>query len=319
MKAAVVRDFDHTPAYGDFERPSPGADDVLIQVSAAALSNLVKAQAAGKHYSSPARAGFVPGVDGVGRMPDGQRVYFAFPKAPFGAMAETTAVARSLCVPVPDELDDVTAAAAGNPGMSSWAALTERAGFVAGESVLINGATGVSGRLAVQIARHLGARRVVATGRNATSRASLLALGADAHIALDQPADALVSAFQDELNGGGIDVVLDYLWGPSGEQIIRAVSKRGHESAARRVRFVQIGSVTSQTITLPGDALRSCGLELLGSGIGSVPAERLVRAIGAMMKAIRPAHMTIDAEPIPLTNVESGWTLRTPKRVVFTI
>ena len=131
------------------------------------------------------------GADGVGQLEDGTRVYFAFPRAPVGAMAERVAVRGDLTIPLPANLDDITAAALANPGMSSWAALTERCDFRPGESVLINGATGASGRLAVQIARHLGAGRIVATGRRAQMASALTALGADAFIPLEQPREDL--------------------------------------------------------------------------------------------------------------------------------
>jgi NADPH:quinone reductase-like Zn-dependent oxidoreductase len=317
MKAAVVHDFDAPPAYREFANPSPKGDEVLVTVHAAALSNLVKGQAAGTHYSAPKSVPFVPGVDGVGRLPGGERVYFAFPKAPYGAMAEQTVVPRTFCTAVPDEVDDVTAAAAANPGMSSWAAL-ERAGFEAGQSVLINGATGAAGRLAIQIAKHLGARRVVATGRNLAAREAMLSLGADAFIPLDPPRDAVVRSFQESL-AAGIDVVLDYLWGASAEQILEAIASGGHENAAHRIRFVQIGAMAANAITLPAMTLRSHGVELLGSGIGSVPNERLVQLIGSFLKAVVPARMAIEAEAVPLTSVPDAWNRVTSKRLVFTL
>jgi NADPH:quinone reductase-like Zn-dependent oxidoreductase len=316
MKAAVVHAFDQPPRYRDFDEPVPRADEVIVRVRAAALSQLVRSQAAGKHYSSQGALPFVPGADGVGEIEGGARVYFAFPRAPVGSMAEKTAVKRAYCVPLPDGLDDVTAAAVANPGMSSWAALTERAGFVRGESVLINGATGVSGRLAIQIARHLGARRVVATGRTAASEEGLRALGADAFVPLDQPPARLTAALAQEL--AGVDVVLDYLWGPSAECLLAAAAGHGEGEAARRLRFVQIGSLGGGAITLPAGALRSSGLELLGSGLGSVSHEGLLRAIGGLMQAVVPAKFAIQADAIPLTEVERAWAGEASGRVVFT-
>ena len=159
MKAAVVRAFDRPPVYGEFDDPVPGSDEIILTVTAAALTPLVKTQASGKHYSSGSALPFVPGTDGVGRLPGGGRVYFAFPRAPFGAMAERTTVKSALCVPLPNELDDATAAAAANPGMSSWTALTLRAKFVSGETVLINGAIGAAGRMAIQIAKFWAPKR----------------------------------------------------------------------------------------------------------------------------------------------------------------
>ncbi len=319
MHAAIVDEFDRPPRYGDVPAPAPAEGEVRVRIAAAAASQLVRAQAAGRHYSSPARPPFVPGVDGVGRLDDGRRVYCAFPRAPHGTMAEETVVPRASCVDVPDAVDDVTAAAIANPGMSSWAALTERARFVAGEAVLVNGATGASGRLAIQIARHLGARRVVATGRTAASVAPLADLGADRTIALDQPAEVLTDVFRRELHGEGIDVVLDYLWGPSAEQFIAACSGHGAGAAEPRVRFVQIGTVAAPTVTLPGTTLRSSGLELLGSGLGSVSNAALLRAIGALLQAVVPAGLTIAADAAPLADVETAWAADRGGRLVLTV
>ena len=320
MKAAVVRRFDQAPAAEDLEVPVPQLGEVLVSVRAAALSQLVRSQAAGKHYTSlDAQLPFVPGADGVGRLPDGRRVYFAFPRPPVGAMAEYVAVRQTQCAPIPDDLDDVTAAAIGNPGMSSWAALTLRAGLVRGETVLINGATGVSGRLAIQIAKHLGARRVVATGRSARSEAALRALGADEYVPLDRANEALIHAFTTEITGEGVDVVLDYLWGTSAECILAAATTHVAGEAARRVRYVQIGALGGASISLPAATLRSSGVELLGSGLGSLSNEAAVRATAEMLRAAVAARLTIEAQPFPLVDVARAWTAEANGRVVLTM
>lgn len=319
MKAAIVNSFDRVPEYGEFEEPVAQAGEVVVKVSASGLSQLVRGQAAGRHYSSSGVFPFIPGVDGVGRLADGRRVYFAFPRAPFGAMAELTVVQSSQCVALPDELDDVTAAAAANPGMSSWVALKERAKFVAGEAVLINGATGVSGRLAIQIAKYLGARKVIATGRNEASVAELPSLGADSVIALDQSPERLTEIFRKEIKENGVSVVLDYLWGASAESLIAAVAGHGSGEAEPRIRYVQIGSLSGQTINLSSGVLRSSGLELLGSGLGSVSNEVLVKNIGEFMKAIVPGKFKMDARAVPLTQVAEAWNSKTAERIVFTV
>ena len=162
-------------------RAHEGPAEVLVDVSAAVLTNLAKGQASGRHYSRDATFPFVPGSDGGGRTSEGRRVYFAFPRAPFGSMAERSVVRRAYTVDVPEALDDVTAAALGNPGMSSWAALAERARFQRGESVLICGATGISGRLAVPIAKWLGARRIVAMAERAGARVAARGRGRRDH------------------------------------------------------------------------------------------------------------------------------------------
>lgn len=318
MKAAIVQSFSKGPVYGEFPDPRPQADEVVVRVNTAGLSRLVQAQAAGKHYSSEAKFPFVPGVDGVGTLEDGTRVYFAFPTAPFGAMAEKTVVKRSYCVSVPEEVDDVTAAAAANPGMSSWAALSDRARFVAGESVLINGATGVAGRLAIQIAKFRGASRVVATGRDEASFAGLKELGADVCIALEQEPTGLVSAFKEEFQSG-VDVVLDYLWGSSVEAMMTAITGHGGAVAEPRVRFVNIGSVAGPKVALDASALRSSGVEMMGSGLGSVSNEGLVRDIGEFFRAIVPGGFRISANPVELREVEAVWGSKTAERLVFTM
>jgi NADPH:quinone reductase-like Zn-dependent oxidoreductase len=318
MKAAVVKEAGKSPVYGDFRDPSPAGDEVLIQVKAAALSHLARDRALGKHYSSTAELPMVPGIDGVGLIAGTmKRVFFAFPTAPFGSLAEKTVVKVSLCVPVPDGLDDVTAAALGNPGMSSWAAFKERAHLAAGETVLVNGATGAAGRLAVQIAKHLGAKKVIATGRDPEALQKLEAIGADSTISLMQPKEAQEAAFQQAF-ASGVDVVVDYLWGPTAELLIGAISRSGR--GAKPVRYVELGNASEPNITLPGAALRSTALELMGSGLGSVPLERLVSAIGSVMQAAIPARLAVETEAYPLSRVEEGWAKESSrKRTVFVV
>ena len=319
MRAAVFHSFNSPPQFGEFAEPSPQPGETVVSVTAAALSPLVKGQASGRHYSSEAVFPFVPGVDGVGKIGDGRRVYFAFPKPPYGAMAERAAVADGFHVPVPDDLDDAAAAAIANPGMSSWAALTARAHLTPGETVLVNGATGSAGGLAVRIAKHLGAGRVIATGRNPARLEALAASGADAVISLEQPEAVLARRLRQEI-GAGVDVILDYLWGKSAELLLAAAAGHGSGQAEPRIRYVQIGSAGGQTIPLEASALRSSGLELLGSGLGSNSHAALVTAIGALLKAAGPAGLEIAVETAPLADVEAAWTRDTGRRrLVFTL
>jgi NADPH:quinone reductase-like Zn-dependent oxidoreductase len=305
MKAAIVVEAGKTPVYGDFKDPVPANGEVRVTVSAAALSHVVKSRASGTHYSSSGQPPFVVGIDGVGHLDDGRRVYFALPRAPFGSMAEKTVIRPAQCVSLPDDLDDVTAAALANPGMSAWAAFKERAKLTAGETVLVNGATGTAGRLAVQIAKYMGARKVVATGRNAEALKALSVLGADVTIPLGDGGDAFEDALKEQFGGDGIDVVLDYLWGQSAERVIIAGAKAGKEAVP--IRFVQIGSVSAPSITLPSAALRSSALTLMGSGIGSIPPDRMVKAIGELMQAAIPGGFEIVTRTFPLCEVERVW------------
>src|SRR5271156_4109978 len=197
MKAAIVLEAGKTPVYGDFKEPIAADGEVRINVTAAALSNVVRSRASGTHYSSSGDLPFVVGIDGVGRLDDGRRVYFVLPKPPLGSMSERTVVRSGQCVALPDGLDDVTAAAIANPGMSAWAAMKERAKLAAGETVLVNGATGTAGRLAVRIAKYMGAKKVIATGRNVEALKELKTLGADVTIPIGAADDAFEDALKD--------------------------------------------------------------------------------------------------------------------------
>jgi NADPH:quinone reductase-like Zn-dependent oxidoreductase len=301
MKAAIVRAAGQAPVYGDFAEPMAGPGEHRITVAAAALSPLARARAAGAHYSVSGAFPAVVGVDGVGRLDDGRRVYFLLPRAPWGAMAEFTVAPTAQIAPLPDGLDDVTAAAIANPGMSSWAALKERAKLAAGETVLINGATGSAGRLAVQIARHLGAKKVIATGRNVEA---LQALGADATIALVDDETALEDSFKLYV-AEGIDVVVDYLWGKSAERLLAAAAKVLPDGAP--LRYVEVGAASGPNITLPGAVLRSKTIALMGSGLGSVPLDRLAVDIGELLQAAATSGFAIPAKAVSLSDVDRAW------------
>jgi len=220
MKAAVVEELRKNPAFRDFEDPEPRGDEVRVSVTASALTNFTKLRAAGQHYSARTAPPFVPGIDGIGRLDDGRRVYFLFPRAPFGGMAETAVIPASRSIPVPDGVDDITLAAIADPGMSSWAALAVRAQLTRGETVLINGATGTAGGLAVQIAKYLGAKTVIATGRNTDALQSLLSRGADEIVNLTDT-DALDNTLQATFERG-VDIVLDYLGAQAPKKLSRS-------------------------------------------------------------------------------------------------
>lgn len=317
MKAAIVRESGRSPVYTDFPDPVPSSGEARISVTASAISQNVKSRAAGRHYSASNEIPFVVGIDGVGRLDDGSRVYFVMPSAPNGSMAEQTVVQTGHCIPLPDNLDDTTAAAIANPGMSSWAAYTERAGLRSGETVLINGATGTAGRLAVQIAKYLGAGKVIVTGRDAEALLSLAALGADITIPLHGSEQELNARLEAQF-ASGIDVVVDYLWGKSAEQLLVAGAEAGPDG--RPIRFVQVGSASGQDITLPSAVLRSSAIELKGSGIGSIPIDRLVKIIGDVLRVTAPGAFRIAFEQVPLSNFEQAWAKDDSKRrTVFTM
>jgi len=323
MKAGIIRAAGTTPVYGDFESPVASEGKEVIAVRASALSPLSKSRASGEHYSSEGVFPSVAGVDGVGLTADGQRVYFALPESPFGAFAEKSLVRAGYWIAVPDSIDDVKAAAIANPGMSAWAALVIRAGLRPGETVLVNGATGSAGGLAVQLAKYLGAAKVIATGRNESGLEKLKSLGADVTIQFTLDADhpqgakeyeqALIAEFAQ-----GIDVVVDYLWGQSAQTIIVAIAKAVEDG--HPVRFVHVGQASGeQTIELPGAALRSSAITLMGSGIRSVPLPKLLDGIRNVFDAAEPAKLQIATKAVPLAAIEETWNTPAKARIVFVI
>jgi NADPH:quinone reductase-like Zn-dependent oxidoreductase len=320
MKAAIITAAGNAPIYGDFKEPVADEGLEVITVSASALSQFSKSRSAGSHYSSQGVFPSVAGADGVGRTADGHRVYFALPEAPYGALAEKSLVDARRCVPIPEGLDDVTAAAIANPGMSAWAALVERAALRRGETVLINGATGTAGRLAVQIAKYLGAGRVIGTGRNESELKDLLALGADAVIPFtaDPPGakryeQALIAEFT-----RGIDVVVDYLWGESAKTVIVAIARAVED--AHPVRFVHVGGASgAEDVALPGAALRSSAIQLMGSGAKSVPFPKLLESISKVFDAVGPAKLQIATKVVPLSAIEEVWNAPGKPRIVVRI
>lgn len=316
MQAAVVNVLGQPPKYQSFPEPAPGEGEVLVQVRTAGLHPIVKALASGSHYSGGAEVPMVPGVDGVGTLEDGSRVYFTFARKPWGSMCERTVCPQSKCIPLPEGLDDAVAAALVNPGMSALLSLKERAKIAAGETVLVLGATGVAGQLALQVARHLGAVRVIAAGRNVDA---ILSHTVDSIIALGQTDDAVREAFAVEA-ARGIDVVIDYLWGRPTELLLEALAKGFRASPTRSTRLVELGESAGKTINLPGATLRSIDLKLMGGGFGSVQLDQVFAAIPNLFSLAAEGVLKIGVEPVPLATVESAWSrVEKGRRIVFTV
>jgi NADPH:quinone reductase-like Zn-dependent oxidoreductase len=318
MKAAVVEKFGAAPKFRDFAEPVAQAGEKLVRVTAAGLHPIVKGLAAGTHYASAEGLPFIAGVDGVGKLENGQRVYFGTWRKPYGTFAEIAPAPEWLALNLPDGLPDETAAALANPGMSSWAALKYRARFQAGESVVILGATGVAGRLAVQIAKRLGARRVVACGRNAATLEDCKANGADVTISLSQHHDAVVAALRNEFVEPGVDVVLDYLWGAPAQAAFEAMLTKGGDRKSGNTRYVQIGESAGSKLELAASVLRSSGVEIMGSGFGSVELKDIMKAVGEFLAGAAEKPFTMKIEQVPLGDVESAWSRKEEGvRIVF--
>jgi NADPH2:quinone reductase len=304
MKAAVLHTFGQPPRFDDFPDPQAGPDEVIVHVRAASLKNVDRGRAMGTHYDRHATLPVVCGLDGVGVLDDGARVYCGGPRPPYGMMAERTVVSRAWTMVVPDAVDDVHAAALPNPALSSWLPLVWRAKLEPGETVLILGATGVAGKLAIQIAKHLGAGRVVAAGRNPRVLETLSELGADAIVALDQSDDDLAAAFARE---EPFDVVLDYLWGRPTTVLLDALTGHDLKAESSRTRLIEIGSMAGPTVPLSAATLRSAWIEIHGSGGGSIPRKAIFETFPKLWALAATGALRIDTEVVPLADVERAW------------
>ena len=314
MKAAVVRAFDAPPRYEDFDLPSAqGPDEVVVQVLAAGLHPRVRSGASGSHYADERVLPMIPGIDAVGRLASGQLVYCVVHDTPYGTMAAQVVADRRRCVPLPDGSDAATIAAAMNPAMSSWIALRLRAPIEPGQSVFVLGATGNAGQMALQIAKLLGAGRVVAAGREISR---LESSAADEIVSLVGEPESVGTAIAEAASE--CDIVLDYLWGqPAADAMLAMLSARGDRG--KPIDWIQIGSVAGATMALPSAALRSTNLRVMGSGQGSVSTKAIVSELPQLAQQLIAGHITVDALRVPLSEVEQAWNapLAAGRRVVL--
>jgi NADPH:quinone reductase-like Zn-dependent oxidoreductase len=328
MHAAVVTTFGAAPRYQEFPVPVPADGEMLVGVLASGLHPRVRSQADGSHYTSTDELPLVPGIDGVGRGPDGLLRYFVLPDTTMGAMAEQTVIDIRRSLVLPGTIDPVAVAAAMNPAMSSWVALRQRVPFQPGQDVLVLGATGNAGQMAVQIAKLAGADNVIAAGRHADRLAALPALGATATVLLDGHAGTRHNGGTDDTDdtagrlgqaAADVDVVLDYLWGePAAAAMIAVLTKRADRS--KPLTWIQIGSVAGRTAPVPSAALRAARFQIVGSGQGSVSAREYLAELPALAEEIAAGTLNVDARAMPLADVEQAWAAAadTRQRIVLT-
>jgi len=311
MKAAIITSPGDGPRYGDFKDPEANEGEVVIAVTAAPISPVVRTRASAQPISAEGD-GFVAGVDGVGTDATGRRVYFLFPKAPFGALAQRTLVPEALTVPVPDGLSDACAAAVATAGLASWVALTRRTPVQTGQTVLVTGANGSAGGMALKVARHLGAGRTIAVVR---THEKLKGLPADTGIALDaRDADDRLKAVFDD----GVDLVLDFVWGSVAERLLAAATAgRGSPAGEPSRRYLVLGTLGGATVPISGYGLQSSGLEILGSGIGSAAVGDYLSSVGELLAVAQREGFAPPHEVRPLSDVESVWKRSSDVRYVI--
>ncbi|MGC3953007.1 MAG: zinc-binding alcohol dehydrogenase family protein [Propionicimonas sp.] len=312
MRAAVLTSPGAVPMCTDFPDPDPLPGREPLELVAAGMHQVVRSVASGRHYGSTGEYPLVPGVDAVARRADGGLVYTGNARPPWGTMAERLVTPFDL--PLPDGVDPVAIAAGMNPGMAGFIPLTrhlERRGELG--VVLILGATGMAGRLAVQTALALGATRVVAAGRDRPSLDALQAAGAEA-VSLADSAEPLTRAVRAATPG----LVLDFVWGPVAEQAFAALARRGLDEDDADISYVQIGALAGPDAAVPASLLRSRRITLSGSGAGSLSMTELFAQLPRLVALISDGVLEVPYTTYPLSRVAEAWTHTGRTRAVVT-
>jgi NADPH:quinone reductase-like Zn-dependent oxidoreductase len=298
VQAAVMHDAKR-PVYTSFAEPQANAGSVMVTVRAAALTGFDRAVARRAHYFKMPDGPFVVGKEGVAQHSGGKRVYFNVnaPVAPFGSMAERTLIDARFSFPVPDAVPDEIAAALGNPGLAAWLALSWRAELRPGETVLILGATGISGLIAVSAAKRLQAGRVIAAGRNRDALERGKRLGADATVEL-AGTTGLIGAYR-EAARGNVDVVLDYICGAPAEAALEVLGVDG--------RLVHIGTRAAPAMNVLGATARRVSANILGFAYYHAPIETQALAYTELCRMAAAGEIALDIEMRPLSQIEAAW------------
>jgi NADPH2:quinone reductase len=301
MHAAVLHEHGAVPAYERFDDPVAGDGQVIVEVALAGVNPVDVRKASGTFATGPPPLPSVVGTEGVGRIAgDGRRVYFDASVPPFGSYAERTLVSAGVPIELPDELDDGVAVALGVSGLAAWLPLAWRARLQPGETVLVLGATGMVGQLAVQSARLLGAGRIVAAGRDAGMLARAAELGADATVDLREAGGGadLTAAFR-EAAGGPVDVVHDPLWGAPAAAALEALGVNG--------RLIQLGQSAGAEATLPSASIRGRHIDVRGYTNFVVPGDVRREGYRALAEHAVAGRIAVEVERLPLAQVADAW------------
>lgn len=300
ITAAVVTSFDEPPRPTLIEAPAAAAGQELVDVLAVGIHPATRDAAAGKHYTNTKLPPIVAGIDGVVRRGDGSLAMVMAPES--GTMAERIAVDPGTLIPLPGHPDPATVAATMNPALSPWVALHARAGFQPDQTLMVIGATGNAGGMAVRVGKLMGASRVIAAGRNQKRLEQLLTEGADNIVTLTEDAQQTAASFA--AVAADVDVVLDYVWGATTENAIAAIdaARTDHVKVLDRV---QMGDMGGTAITLDGHLFRHNALRISGSGFGSVAMERA--DLAGLAAAVTRGDLVVTPRPVPLADVEAAW------------
>jgi NADPH:quinone reductase len=297
MKAAVISDLGQPPALTDRAEPT---GEAIYEISAVSLNPIDINVGAGRFFGGHPELPYVPGCEGVGRAPDGARVYLfsaGLGLSRDGLLAERAAAPADLGIPLPDEVSDEIATSCGIAGMAGWMPVAWRAPVRGDDRVLVLGATGTVGLVAVQAAKLLGAKHVVAAGRNPERLKRAVELGADATVNLEE--EDLVAAFKSAAGGDGPTYIVDTLWGTPAVAAIQA--------AAHGWRLVQIGQSAGGEVLVPSAAIRGKVGEVYGFTDYAVPTnvfrEHYLRLVGHAASGA----ISLDIETYPFDQITEAW------------
>jgi NADPH2:quinone reductase len=297
VRAAILTAYGQPPEIGDFDDPTPADGNAVVDVLAAGLNPVDILKASGHFYGGNPPLPSVTGTEGIGRFDDGRVAYFDAPVTPYGSFAQRALIDPAATYDVPDGLDPALAVVFGIAGLAGWLALEHRARVRDGETVLVLGAGGVVGQIAVQAAKLLGAGRVVAAARSAERLDRALQQGADATVQIGAVPD-LAEAFR-EAGGGGVDVVVDPVWGEPAVAALAAMNVRG--------RLVQLGQSAGAEATVPSALIRGKTLDVLGHTNFAVPVEVKKQAYETMAAHAVAGRMEVEVERVPLEGLPEAW------------
>ena len=295
MRAAVLTAHGAVPELQEHRAPAPEPGAVVLDVAAAAMNPIDVRVATGQfpleRYDTP----YIAGKEGVGRGPDGRLAYFEYSRKPFGAFAERTLVEEGDLYPVPDGLEPALAVCLGVSGLAAWLGLGWRGRLAEGETVLVLGASGVVGQIAVQAAKLMGAGRVVAAARDEAMLERAGALGADALVRLEGDVRAALA----DASHGGYDLVLDPLWGEPAVAAIAGLKPFG--------RLVALGQSAGAEATLTSAAVRFTPIDLLGYTNYTAGEERKREAYATLAAHAAAGDIRVEIEQLALDDVPEAW------------
>jgi NADPH:quinone reductase len=298
VRAAVIDRLGEAPRLADVPEPSPGDGEVVLQVRAATINPIDLTISRGGSYRGDPNVPYVVGNEGIGEL-DGRLHYFRA-DAGFhgrqGSLAERVAVPREELVALPQGADPALCVGFGIAGLAAWLGLDGTGGLQAGERVLVLGASGAVGQIAVQAAKLLGAGRVVAAARSEDGLRRAEELGADATVSLT--GSNLTQRFRDAA-GGDLDLVFDPLWGEPAAAALPALRPFG--------RLVQLGQSAGAEATLASSVIRGGSRRILGHTAFLVPREEQAEAYRTMVDHAMAGRLTVDHETLPLARATEAW------------